>query len=183
MQPRSPHHLRRLACAPRDTVPRTGQHAHRHPRHDLAPVFPAMKLRQIVSAHQPDKPRFRTNCLQRDDRLSRIARPRMGLKITDLDARVIHQRLCRCHPPLKRRWSVILQRIARTDQPPDLIQPEPLHRLKCDVHMTTVRRIKRSSQKADNATARCIWQPVLHKGFLAAAPRPVNRQFTIDAIT
>lgn len=155
-------HLRRLGCARRDPISRARQHPHRHPRHDLLPVFPAVKLRQIVRAHQPDKPRLRAFFLQYGERLCRVARADMAFKVTDMHPRMVHNLPRRRHAPRQLGRPTIFQRIARAHQPPDLIQPKPLQRLFGDMHMPCMRRIKRSPQQPNPLAARDIWQSVKH---------------------
>ena len=65
-----------------------------------------------------------------------------------------HQRPRRRHPLRQGRGRVALQRVARADQPPDLIQPQPLQRLARQMHMAGMGRIEGPAQQADHLTRR-----------------------------
>ncbi len=155
-------HLRRFGRARCDPITGARQHPHRHPRHDLLPVFPTVKLRQIVRPHQPDKPRLRAFVLQYRQRLRGVACANMALKITDMHAWMVHDLPRRRHAPRQLGRPTILKRIARAHQPPDLIQSKPFERLFGDMHMSRMRRIKRSPKQPNPLAARNIWQSVRH---------------------
>jgi len=160
-------HLRRFGRACCDPIARARQYNHRNPHHDLLPVFPVVKLRQIIRAHQPDKPRLRAFVLQHGKRLRRVACANLAFKITDMHARMVHNLPRRRHAPRQLGRPAILQRIAWTHQPPDLIQVEALQRLFGYMHMPRVRRIKRSPEQPNPLAARNIWQSVRHDGYRA----------------
>ena len=131
-----------LAHPRRNALPRPRQNADRHRFHDLPPVLPKMKLRQIIRPHQPHEPDTRVARAQCRQGLGRIARAKMGLDIRDLHIRVLHHFAGMRHPLRKGRWPMVLERITRADHPPDTIQPEPLERLACDMCMPLMGGIK-----------------------------------------
>ena len=57
---------------------------------------------------------------------------------------------------------MLFQRIAGTNQTPDLIQTEPFQRLAGDMRMPLVRRIERPSEQTDHLTGSGIWKPLTH---------------------
>ena len=136
--------------------------------HDPAPVAPLIKLRQIVSPHQPDKPHLGIHRHKRPQSLSSIARARSLLEIADFDTRMLHHIPRPRHPLSYWRWPFCLQRIAGAYQPPDLIKPKSLERLARDVHMPLVRRVKRAAQQPDHPPVRHIWQTLFHPPVLAS---------------
>lgn len=136
----------------RDPVTGAGQNADRNAQHNLAPIVPQMKAGQIVRAHQPDELNTGIKRLNARQRLGRKPRANPRLNICNLNPRMIHHLPRPRHPHRQGRRSACFQRVPRRDQPPDLIQPEPLHRLTCDMCMPFVGRVKRPTQQTDHLT-------------------------------
>ena len=174
-------HLCRFGRARRNPITGARQHAHRYPRHDLLPVFPTVKLCQIIRPHQPDKARLWAFVLQHRQRLRGVACADMALKITDMHARMVHDLPRRRHAPRQLGRPTIFERIARAHQPPDLIQIETLQRLFGDVHMSFVRRIKRSPKQPNPLAARNIWQSVRHGRYRAFGKQIVKASLLAKA--
>ena len=148
--PVHPEHPRRHRQPRRHPRPRPRQHPHRHRPQDIAPAVPAVELHQIVRPHQPDEGHARIDRPQPLHRVGRGARAQPRLQRGDLHPRVPHHRPRPRHPVGHRRRLPRLQRVAGGDQPPDLIQPKPLHRLARDMGMPLMRRIERPAQQADD---------------------------------
>jgi len=64
-------------------------HGDRHIGGDAAPIFPAVELREIVSAHDPDKVHAGNAAAQMDDRIDSVAGPNDSFETADIDARVV----------------------------------------------------------------------------------------------
>ncbi len=130
--------------------------------HDPAPTVPAVKPRQIVGPHQPDKMHPRIQRHQALQGIGGVAGPQQHLQIGDDDPRMVHHRPCPRQTVCHRRRSLIFQRIAGGHQPPDPVQPERLERFTGDMHMACMSRIKRSAQQADGHTGRCDGKALAH---------------------
>ena len=144
INPRRPGHPGGYPVAgPRD-------HTNRDTVHDPSPVFPAVKLRQIVCAHQPDKSDLWIQSLQRCQSIGSCTCTRERLDVRHLDPWVLHHISCCRHSPVHGRGPAFFQRIARRYQPPNPIQPERLHRLKRDMHMALMRWIKRPAEQTND---------------------------------
>ena len=160
--------VRRIKCCRpahprRNSLSRPGKHAHRHRFHNLPPVLPVMKLRQIVRPHQPDKPHLRVKPAQLCQGLRRVPRPDPVFYVRDLNAGVLHHVTRMGQPFGQWRWPVSFQRIARRHQPPHPIQPEPFEGLTGDMRMPGMGRVKRPPQQADDLPRCCIWKVMAQK--------------------
>ncbi len=151
IKPRSRGHSRR------NPVAGARNHTHRHAVHDQPPILPLMELSQIIRAHDPDKPHFGIKTPQFGQRIRRRPRSCQRLDIRHLDPRVLQQPACRRHSLRKRRRPPRLQGVARRHQPPHPIQPKRLHRLERDMHMSMMRRIKRSTEQTHDLPRVRIW--------------------------
>src|SRR5260370_40320625 len=70
------------------TLRRTVDHRDRHLGCDAPPVLPAMKLRKIVSAHDPDKAQAGSAAAQIADGVDRVSRSDDGVETAYIDARI-----------------------------------------------------------------------------------------------
>ena len=154
--------------------PRSGQHAHRHRGHDPLPAVPTVELRQIVRPHQPDEPHAGIECPQPRQRLRGVAGAEPRLDVGDGDAGVDHHGLCLRQTQRQRCRALPLQRVARADQPPDAVQPEPLQRLARDVDMARMGRVERPTQQPHHHAARGCREPVPHQSPATIAARDVR---------
>ncbi len=148
----------------RNPVTGAGQYADRDRHHDFSPVLPFVKLRQIVSAHKPDKIHPGIVSAQRCQCLCRVPRSQPCLYIGNCHTGMLHHRARLLHPlrewcrPLRFKW------ISRRHQPPHPIQSKAFQRFGCDVDMTVMRRIKRPAQQANTLAARCFWKLRIQNG-------------------
>src|SRR4051812_30521704 len=109
-----------------------------------------MKLREIVSAHDPDKAQAGTSAAQIADCIDSVPRPNDSFETADVDARIVGDP-ARC---LGARLEVVqstmlLQRISRRDQPPDPVEPQAFHRKQADGAMRGMGRIERAAEQPD----------------------------------
>jgi len=161
--PRDP--VRRIQrCCPahprRYPLTRARKNTHRNRLCDALPILPQMKLRQIIRAHEPDKPLLGVKLLQGPQRLRGITRAKPLFDPRHGHTRMIHHFAGLRYPRLHRRRAALLERITRAHQPPHLIQPKPFERLTRDVRMPRMRRIKRPAQQSDHLTRGRIWNVI-----------------------
>jgi len=94
--------------------------------HDILPPPPSPHLRQPVRAHQPDKAHMRKKLLQAPQRIDGIARADAAFDIGGQQPASPHamDTLPHQRQPLRQRGHARhrLERIARRDKKPDLIQ-------------------------------------------------------------
>ena len=110
-----------------------------------------VKLREIILPHQPYKADFRVSVVERSERINSVARAESLLDNRRPNARSAGLMLRR--GIARREWRhvarTLLQWIARRDKPPDLIQPQRLHREQANSAVAAMGRVKRSAEKAD----------------------------------
>ena len=131
-------------------IARTRDNRNRHGAGDAAPVTPAMELREIIAAHQPDEAHFGIAPAQRPQGIDGEHRAQFALDRGGPD---------RCAPGLPagrgephregRHAGCGFERIARRNQPPHLIQPKGLAREQADPAMAAVRGIEAPAEKPD----------------------------------
>lgn len=126
----------------RKSVTRPRKYAQWNPLHNGMPILPSVQLCQIICPHEPDKPHARVSGLYCRQRFRRIAKPKLRLDITDHHARMAHNCLRRLHSIPHWCGAMRFQRITRTDQPDDTVQPEPPQGLIRDMHMSCMGRVK-----------------------------------------
>ena len=133
-------------------IARTGDNRNRHHPGNGTPVAPAMKLRQIVRAHQPDKAKSRIAAPQLRQRVDRKSRAHIGLDRTDPDRRPPRHHFGSGHAcrqpghPLHR-----FQHIAGRHQPPHFIQPQRCQRVQADAAVRAMRRVEAAAEQTDGA--------------------------------
>lgn len=117
---------------------------------NLQPATPARQLFENIGAHQPHKVRAREPPQQPAQRIDGVARAKRRLDRGGDDAAPIRDATRRGQALAERRHAALrLQRIARGDQQPHLIEPQPSSRNLDHVAMTGMRRIERTAEKAD----------------------------------
>lgn len=95
-------------------IARTRDNRNRNLTGDVPPPFPAMELRQIVRAHQPDEAMIRVEPGQLGERIGSVARLHPLLDRGDADRRVPGDGARGGHPCLERRHArLVLQRVTR----------------------------------------------------------------------
>jgi hypothetical protein len=130
------------------------QHCEGNSPRDLLPTAPARQLLENIGAHQPDEARARKPTQQAAQRLDRVARAEHRLDRAGHDASSIRNRARGCQTLMERRHPALrLQRIARRNQQPDLIEPQSSSREFDDMAMAFMRRIERTAEQADAHSA------------------------------
>ncbi len=132
-------------------IARTRDNRNRHRTRDCAPVPPSVKLRQIVRAHQPDKPEPGKPPLQLRQRIDGIARAQFRLDRADPDRRATRHALRADHACGQRGHAFDrFQDIAGRHQPPHFIEPQCRARMKADPPVRCMRRIETAAKQADS---------------------------------
>src|SRR4051794_34539378 len=67
----------------------TVDHGNWHLRGDAPPILPAVELRKIVSAHDPDKVHAGDPAPEMDDRIDSVANVNDSFETADIDARIV----------------------------------------------------------------------------------------------
>jgi hypothetical protein len=164
---RDRHPCRHTRAGPR-------QDPHRDGAQDIAPTAPAVELHEVVSPHQPDEFDTRIDRPQPVDGIGGPLGAQGQFQSRDLDAQMAFEHRVRPRQPLGHRGRLTgFQRVARGHQPPDLIQPHPLHRLMADMGMPLMGRVKRPAQKANDHALRRYGKPRPHgPSRIRASPSP-----------
>jgi len=114
------------------------------------PVLPAVKLREIVSAHDPDEAQAGTAAAQIADGVRSVARSDDGFETADIDPRIVGHFARGLSAFLQLvQAAIILKRIARRHQPPDAVEFQPLDRELADGAMRGMGRVERAAEQAD----------------------------------
>lgn len=131
-------------------IPRTRDNRNRNLTGDVPPPLPAMELREIVRAHQPDEAVIRIEPGQFGERVGGVARLHPLLDRGGADRCMPRHRPRRGHARLERRHAgLVLQRIAGRDHPPHFVEIERAQGMQRQPPMPSMRRIERASQKSD----------------------------------
>jgi hypothetical protein len=116
----------------------------------LLPITPMGNLGEIVCAHQPYETTIGKTLQDRAQALRRIAGAKPLFQIGDLDPSIPGDTPGGSQPLAERGHAVrALQRVLRTDEPPNLIEVQAMDRRHRDVEVAAVGGIERSSQYAD----------------------------------
>lgn len=128
-----------------------------------------MNRLQVVRTHQPDKAMLRKTPPQFHQRLRGKHRAELRLDPAHRDPRMPSHPSCgrhalrqRCHAPAR------LKRVLRRDEPPDVIEPQPLQGQQADMAVPAMGGVERAAQKADAL-------PTQGKRRLIPAPRLARR--------
>ena len=114
------------------------------------PAVPAGQFRKNVRSHQPDKARAGKTTFERPNGVKGVARVERGFNIRGNEPTVGRQSLDRRQTCGKRRHTLArLERIARRDHQPDLIETEQMQRPKSYLDMPLMRRIERSAEETN----------------------------------
>lgn len=132
------------------TIGRAREDCNGHAPKDFRPALPVRDLVQIVGAHQPNEFCARQHTLQRSKSVRREARAEPSLELEHADAGVARQPRRGPEPPRQGGHATLrLQGILRRDEPPDLVEAEPLQRFKADVTVAGMGRVERPAQQPD----------------------------------
>lgn len=146
----APQPTHRRTCVSTCIITRTRDNRNRNLPGDMPPPFPAMELREIVGAHQPDEAMLGIQARQFGERIGGVAGLEPLLDRGDPDRRMPRHHPRRCHARPKRRHPrLVLQRIAGRDEPPHLVEPERPQRMERQPPMPAMRRIERAAEKTD----------------------------------
>lgn len=146
----APQPAHRRTCASIAVIARTRDNRNRNLSRNIAPPRPAIKLRQIVGAHQPDEAMFGVKPPQSGQRIGSVARLQPQLDRAGADRRMARHRPRRRHARGERRHACHgFERIAGGHQPPHLIQPQRPHRMQRQPPMPLVRRVERAAEETD----------------------------------
>ena len=109
-----------------------------------------MEAAQIVGAHDPDEAHAGTARGQIAHRVVGVARADVGFEAGDVDARMMGER-ARGREALRQRRKAagVLERIARRHQPPDPVEPDPVHGEQAGGAVRRMRRIEGAAEQAD----------------------------------
>src|ERR1700719_3432570 len=136
----------------------TIDHGDRNLGSDAPPVLPAVELREIVSAHDPDKAQAGSAAAQISHSVYRISRSDDGFETADIDARIAGHlaRGLGAFLEIVQR-SAILQRGAGRHQPPAPIDLQSLDRKQADGAMGNMGRIERAAEQPNAHTVGIKW--------------------------
>ena len=141
----------------------SGKNGYRHQGHDLLPAFPAMQVRQVVGAHEPDKANAGKPLCHSAEAVACALCRKPHFQVRDPDARMSHDSPCPRHA--LRQWGgpAFLQRIARRHQPPHLVEGKSLQGFPGDMRMTLMGRIKRPAKQPDAHSRPRQWESSFHE--------------------
>jgi hypothetical protein len=119
-------------------------------------MTPVVKIWQSVASEQPNEPVAGVPGLQFPHRINGVACPSAGFEVADADGGAARLLFGRRETGFEGRHilSALLERVARRDQPPDLVEPEFAHGGQADVPVPAMRRIERAAEEADARHAR-----------------------------
>jgi len=128
-------------------VTRTRGHCDGNAADEVQPTAPAWQLHQDIRTHQPDEPCAWKPQQQQAQRVDGVARSPKRFDGAGDHAPTIGDAARRSQPVGKRRHAVPwLQRIARRDQQPHLVQPQLPPRQFDDMPMPLVGGIERAAE-------------------------------------
>src|SRR6202166_4928859 len=109
-----------------------------------------MKLREIVSAHDPDQAQPGNAAAQISYGVNSVAGSDDGFETADVDARIAGH-FARGLGALFEiaQGALFLERIARGNEPPHAVELQPLDREQADRAMRVMRRIERAAEQPD----------------------------------
>lgn len=142
--------MRRMArqCAMIVAGPR--QNREGNAAREFKPATPTRKLLQNIGAHQPDEVRAREPQQQSAQRVDGVVSAKRRLYCAGDNAAPVRDAARGGQALAERRHAALrLQRIARRDQQPNLIEPQPSPRNLDDMAMPAMRRIERTAEKTD----------------------------------
>lgn len=149
-------------------ITRPRQDRERNHADEIGPAPPPLHLGQAVRSHQPDKPNMREKPFQAHQRIYRIARAQPAFDIGSHQFPAPDTPNTRPHPRQSlrqrghaRNW---LERVARRNKEPDLIQPQLAQCPAGQLDMAFMHRVERPAQQAHTHVP-----PVTPSGQRAAA--------------
>ena len=131
-------------------IGRSIEYRNRAFREKALPPSPPWQLRQVVGTDEPDEAAFGP-CREPFEGIGRVAGAKAVLDVARLDAGVALQEgastrealVEACHADFR------LQGVLWRDEPPYLVEAEPLQRLSTDVEVALMRRIEGAAKQAD----------------------------------
>ena len=132
-------------------IARTRDNRNRHGAGDLAPVPPAVKLRQIVAPHQPHELHLGVAPAQRAQGIERVARAQFALDRGGHDSRAAGLLPGRSQPRRQRRHPGFgLKRVTRRDQPPHRIEVQGFKCPEANTSVPAMRRVETAAEEPDS---------------------------------
>ena len=112
--------------------------------------MPLVKVNEAVSAHQPDEVCGRSLRAQQGERVGGVGVGKVLLKAGYNNTFVINEIAAPRHA-LFHRWqtAIVLQRIARCDQPPNAVQLQPFKCGQRGIDVTLMRGIERAAEQSN----------------------------------
>ena len=146
--PQPAHRAHRVGMA---IIAGPANHRNRHHAGNSPPVAPFVKISQIIQADEPDEPLARIAALQFLQGVDRISGAGAQFEVAGPDRSSSRHSPRRSEPGVIGRHilAALLERIARRDQPPYLVEAERTNGLKADPPVPAVGRIERTAEKAD----------------------------------
>lgn len=122
---------------------------------DFLPIRPAVDLRQIIGAHDPNEAHPREKRGQVAQGLRRVDRAQQPLDVGGADVPVVRRRLGRAQPLIEGRHARLgFERILWGDQPPDLVEAEVFQGFQGDMPVPVMGRIEGPAEQPDAAARR-----------------------------
>ncbi len=120
----------RLRCQGIGRIRRPGENRNRDQTEEVLPMLPARHLNEVVGAHDPDEPAAGIARLHRPQRIDGVDGAEPAFDVGDAHPPVRRDAARRGESPFERgHLRRALQRVLRRDQPPHLVQRQPLQRL------------------------------------------------------
>ena len=135
-------------------IARSGDYGNRHHSRQAPPVFPLVKLGQIVAAHQPDEAPFRPAPQDGREGIHGKASAQFPLYRRHANPAPSRLPLGRCEARGERGHSRLgFQRIAGRNQPPDLVQRQRLDGEEGDPPVPAMRGIETAAKQPGQGSA------------------------------
>lgn len=133
----------------------SGDNCNRHQSRNIAPMFPVVKLQQIVRAHDPDKADFGISRDQFFQGFCGVHGAKVAFNGGGLNRCAPRLVLRRCQPRRQRRHAFCgFQWIARRHQPPKFVEAQRIHREQANRPVATMRGVERSPHEANGFQGR-----------------------------
>ena len=130
------------------------QHPNRHGSENPVPITPLVNLCQVVRSHEPHKPHLRVDSTQCTKGLRSDSAPQHRLDIGDCHAGMANGVGALGHTCGQWCRAGFFERIARTDQPQNPVEPEEFHRRECDMNVAGMGWVEGTSKQPYGLTGR-----------------------------
>lgn len=131
-------------------IRRPGENRNGDETKELLPMLPTGNLNKVVGPHDPHEATSGMARYQGSQGIDGVNRTQLALGVADAHAPIRRGAAGRSEPPFERSHvRGVFQRVLWRNQPPHLVQRQPLQRLPRNVPVPLVRRIERSPQESD----------------------------------